>query len=89
MFKEPSRWIDPKKKLWAVPLAGATPIELLERRSEVLAEDEEESVRLLYVATTRARDLLVVPVIGDERDDKPAASAGASGTGKPRPAMYS
>jgi ATP-dependent exoDNAse (exonuclease V) beta subunit len=30
-------------------------------------------VRLLYVATTRARELLVVPVVGDERDDKAAA----------------
>ncbi len=68
-FREPSRYVDPKRKLWAVPLCGASPKELLDRRDDVLAEDREESVRLLYVATTRARELLVVPVIGDERRD--------------------
>lgn len=68
-FREPTRYVDSKKKLWAVPLCGASPIELLERRDELLAEDREEAVRLLYVATTRARELLVVPVVGDDRDD--------------------
>lgn len=68
-FREPSRYVDPKRKLWAVPLCGASPKELLDRRDDVLAEDREESVRLLYVATTRARELLVVPAIGDERRD--------------------
>ena len=63
--REPSRWIDPERKLWAAPLAGAAPLELLERRDEVLAQDREESVRLLYVATTRARELLVVPAVAD------------------------
>jgi ATP-dependent helicase/nuclease subunit A len=87
-FRDPSRYVDPQKRLWAVPLCGASPIELLERREEILEQDREEAVRLLYVATTRARELLVIPVVGDERDDKPAAtpapaSGGAAG---PRPA---
>ncbi len=66
---KPSRYIDPDKKLWATTLEGCTPIELLERRDVVLRHDEEEAVRLTYVAATRARDLLVVPVVGDEGVD--------------------
>jgi len=63
---KPSRYLDPEKKLWATTLEGCTPIELIERREIVLRHDEEEAVRLTYVAATRARDLLVVPTIGDE-----------------------
>ncbi len=77
-FREPSRYVDPKRRLWAVPLCGASPKELLERREEVLEQDREEALRLLYVATTRARELLVIPVVGDERDDKPSPGAGRS-----------
>ena len=84
-FRDPSRYVDPKRKLWAVPLCGASPKELLDRREEILEQDREEALRLLYVATTRARELLVVPIVGDERDDKPAApapgSSPASGNG--------
>ncbi|MBX3226826.1 MAG: UvrD-helicase domain-containing protein [Labilithrix sp.] len=68
-FREPSRFVDPARKLWAVPLCGASPKELLERRDEILQQDREEAHRLLYVATTRARELLVVPVVGDDRGD--------------------
>ena len=46
-------------------IAGCLPDELLERRADEERRDHEESVRLLYVAATRARDLLVVPVVGD------------------------
>ncbi|HSQ62351.1 MAG TPA: UvrD-helicase domain-containing protein, partial [Polyangiaceae bacterium] len=63
---KPSRYVDPDRRLWAATLAGCTPIELLERRERVLRHDEEEAVRLTYVAATRAKDLLVVPVVGDE-----------------------
>jgi ATP-dependent helicase/nuclease subunit A len=42
---------------------------LLDKRDEEERRDQEEAVRLLYVAATRARDLLVVPVIGDQRYD--------------------
>jgi len=79
-FREPSRHVDPKRKLWAVPLCGASPKELLERREEILEQDREEALRLLYVATTRARELLVIPVVGDERDDKQAGPPSGSGS---------
>ncbi len=64
--RDPSRYVDTEHKLWAMPLAGCTPIELKERREEVLRHDKEEAHRLAYVAATRARELLVVPVCGDE-----------------------
>lgn len=65
--REPSRYVDADKRLWVAPLAGAAPVELSEQRERMLKQDEEEAVRLLYVATTRAKDLLVVPAVGDER----------------------
>ena len=39
------------------------------RRPEELLRDQAESVRLTYVAATRARDLLVVPACGDKEID--------------------
>jgi len=75
-FRDPSRFVDAKRRLWAVPLCGASPKELLDRREEILAQDREEALRLLYVATTRARELLVVPIVGDPRDDKPEDRTG-------------
>ncbi len=65
--REPSRYVDATRGLWVTPLAGCAPVELLEHGAEVLRQDEEEAVRLAYVAATRARDLLVVPVVGDEK----------------------
>jgi ATP-dependent exoDNAse (exonuclease V) beta subunit len=64
--REPSRYVDSRANLWAMPLAGCIPSELLEHRDEILRHDAEEGVRLLYVAATRAREMLVVPVVGDE-----------------------
>jgi ATP-dependent helicase/nuclease subunit A len=63
---EPSRYVDGARRLWAAPLAGCVPVELTEHRDEVLGHDEAEAVRLAYVAATRARELLVLPVVGDE-----------------------
>ena len=63
--QEPSRYVDAARRLWVSPLAGCTPAELTEHRDEVLLHDAEEAVRLAYVAATRARDLLVVPTVGD------------------------
>ena len=65
-LSEPSRYVDASRRLWAMPLASAAPRELLAHRDEVLEQDAEEALRLLYVAATRARELLVVPVLGDE-----------------------
>jgi ATP-dependent exoDNAse (exonuclease V) beta subunit len=46
-------------------LAGATPPDLREHAQEELGREREEASRVLYVAATRARDLLVVPAVGD------------------------
>ena len=66
MHAQPTRHVDADGGLWAEALAGCMPVELLEHREEVRRRDREEGVRLAYVAATRARDLLVVPVVGDE-----------------------
>ena len=62
----PSRHVDPSRRLWVEPLCGSAPIELLEAADEELRRDHAEAVRVAYVAATRARDLLVAPVCGDE-----------------------
>jgi ATP-dependent exoDNAse (exonuclease V) beta subunit len=64
---EPSRTIDPARGLCALRLAGCIPPDLREQRTAELERERGEAARVLYVAATRARDLLVVPVIGDER----------------------
>jgi ATP-dependent exoDNAse (exonuclease V) beta subunit len=63
--QKPSRYVDAERKLWVMPLAGCAPVELLEKREDVLRHDAAEAVRLAYVAATRARELLVVPAVGD------------------------
>ena len=60
----PSRYLDPARGLCALPLAGAAPPDLLDHAEEEMQREEEEAIRVLYVAATRARDLLVVPVVG-------------------------
>ena len=61
-----SRHIDPDRRLFAVRLAGGAPWELLDHETVEGQREAAESQRLLYVAATRARDLLVVPVVADE-----------------------
>jgi ATP-dependent helicase/nuclease subunit A len=68
-YDRPSRFTDPSRGLCAQRLAGCTPLELSERANEEAEREREEAIRLLYVASTRARDLLVVPVIGDGRQE--------------------
>lgn len=63
---DPDRYLNPKQGLCAVKLAGWTPRELLDHTAEEHARDVAEGVRVAYVAATRARDLLVVPAIGDD-----------------------
>jgi ATP-dependent exoDNAse (exonuclease V) beta subunit len=62
----PSRHVVPARGQWLQPLCGCAPIELLEAAAEELQRDQAEAIRLAYVAATRARDLLVVPVVGDK-----------------------
>ncbi|HWP56659.1 MAG TPA: UvrD-helicase domain-containing protein [Candidatus Acidoferrales bacterium] len=64
-----ARYIDPERRICALRLGGCAPSDLLEHQEEELVRDEAEGVRVAYVAATRARDLLVVPAVGDgERD---------------------
>jgi ATP-dependent exoDNAse (exonuclease V) beta subunit len=66
---EPSRHTDPVRRLCVMRLAGCAPPELLEHGPAELVREQEEAVRVLYVAATRARDLLVVPAVGDARHE--------------------
>jgi ATP-dependent helicase/nuclease subunit A len=68
-FSTPDRWTDVNRSLCVQRLAGCTAPELLEHSAEENERDREEGLRLLYVAATRARDALVVPVVGDARRD--------------------
>jgi ATP-dependent exoDNAse (exonuclease V) beta subunit len=61
-----SRYLDPEKGLCAMKIGGWAPHELHQHEAEEVAKDQAEGVRLAYVAATRARDLLVIPAIGDE-----------------------
>jgi ATP-dependent exoDNAse (exonuclease V) beta subunit len=53
----------------ATRLLGAAPWELLEHEEHEHTRELAEGVRVAYVAATRARDLLVVPAVGDEERD--------------------
>ena len=59
------RWLDPGSNRCALKLGGWSPVDLILHGNEEVARDRAEAQRLTYVAATRARDLLVVPVIGD------------------------
>ncbi len=67
--RNPSRHLETERRLWAMPLAGCAPKELEEHRAEALERDRAETVRLAYVAATRARDLLVVPFVMADSDN--------------------
>jgi ATP-dependent exoDNAse (exonuclease V) beta subunit len=61
-----SRYLAAKRGICAVQLAGCSPRELIDHEQEELGRDAAEGARLAYVAATRARDLLVIPAVGDE-----------------------
>ena len=62
----PGRHVDPARGLCALRLGGWLPWDLIEHEAEEAACDRAEGVRVAYVAATRARDLLVVPALGDD-----------------------
>jgi ATP-dependent exoDNAse (exonuclease V) beta subunit len=62
---EASRHLDPEHQKCAVRLAGLVPQDLIDHQDDERDREEAEGVRLAYVAATRARDLLVVPAVGD------------------------
>lgn len=61
-----SRYLDADRRLCAVKIGGWAPHDLHEHEADEVLRDRAEGVRLAYVAATRARDLLVVPAIGDD-----------------------
>jgi ATP-dependent exoDNAse (exonuclease V) beta subunit len=61
-----SRHIDPGRNLCAMRIGGWAPKDLNDQRDNELLREGAEGERVAYVAATRARDLLVVPAIGDE-----------------------
>ena len=63
---DPSRHLDAEKGLCALRIGGWSPWDLVHQQAIEQARDVEEGVRLSYVAATRARDVLVVPVVGDD-----------------------
>ena len=71
----PSRHVDSARRLWLEPLCGSAPVELLEAAAEELQREQEEAVRVAYVAATRARDLLVAPGLRRSEDRRLALGA--------------
>lgn len=70
-----ARHLDSERGLSAVRIGGWTPVELTEHDAQETARDRAEGVRVAYVAATRARDLLVVPAIGDDPREHPWGAA--------------
>jgi ATP-dependent exoDNAse (exonuclease V) beta subunit len=62
----PGRYVEAERGLCALRLGGWQPWDLLDHEADELARDRAEGVRVAYVAATRARDLLVVPAVGDD-----------------------
>lgn len=62
---EAGRWLNPENNMCALKLGGWAPLDLLLHDPEEAARDKAEAERLAYVAATRARDVLVVPTLGD------------------------
>jgi hypothetical protein len=50
-------------------ICGLRPLDVIRHETEEVERDRAEAVRLAYVAATRARDLLVVPALGDGQYD--------------------
>jgi len=66
---DPDRFVDARQRLCATRLLRCAPWELRENEDQERLRERAEGVRVAYVAATRARDLLVVPAIGDEELD--------------------
>jgi ATP-dependent exoDNAse (exonuclease V) beta subunit len=60
-----SRHIDLEADRCALRIGGWAPQDLIEHRAGELEQERREGERVAYVAATRARDLLVVPAVGD------------------------
>jgi ATP-dependent exoDNAse (exonuclease V) beta subunit len=60
-----SRYIDTANERCALRIGGWSPKDLNDNKAMEMLREEKEGERLAYVAATRARDLLVVPAVGD------------------------
>ena len=60
-----SRYIDTDRERCALRIGGWSPKDLNDNKAMELLREEKEGERVAYVAATRARDLLVVPAVGD------------------------
>src|SRR6185503_20180943 len=58
--------LDSSNNLCAMRVLNCAPLDLLDHERVELQRDEAEAVRVTYVAATRARDLLVIPAVGDQ-----------------------
>ena len=61
-----ARHVDAQRRVCALRLGGWSPKDLNDHRDLELRRERREGERVAYVAATRARDLLVVPAVGDE-----------------------
>jgi ATP-dependent helicase/nuclease subunit A len=66
---DPDRFVDARAGLCATRLLRCAPWELRDNESDERLRERAEGVRVAYVAATRARDLLVVPAVGDQEMD--------------------
>ena len=66
---DPDRFVDARQRLCATRLLRCAPWELRDNEAQERLRERAEGVRVAYVAATRARDLLVVPALGDEEQD--------------------
>ena len=64
--KDPDQFVDAERRLCATRLLRCAPHELLDNEPVEAARERAEGIRVAYVAATRARDLLVVPAVGDQ-----------------------
>jgi ATP-dependent helicase/nuclease subunit A len=62
---EAGRYIDAERGVCALRIGGWSPKDLNDHKDLEVERERAEGERVAYVAATRARDLLVVPAIGD------------------------
>jgi ATP-dependent exoDNAse (exonuclease V) beta subunit len=64
--RDPDQYVDGERRLCATRLLRCAPRELVDHEPQESARELAEGIRVAYVAATRARDLLVIPAVGDE-----------------------
>ena len=62
---EAGRHIDANQRRCVLRIGGWSPMDLVRAQTIELLRERKEGERVAYVAATRARDLLVVPAVGD------------------------